>query len=58
MNNWVENSLNLALAGTAWIVSNFLSQQKIIPFRTPFGHLHVKQKKNIGGMNQVSSMQG
>lgn len=47
MNNWVENALNLALAGAAWIVVDFLSQPKIIPFRLPLGHLRVKQKKKL-----------
>ena len=45
MNNWVENALNLALAGTAWIVVDFLSQRKVIPIRWPFGHAQVTERK-------------
>ncbi len=39
MNNWVENASNFLMTGSAWIVSDFLSQRKKIPIRWRFGHL-------------------
>jgi uncharacterized membrane protein YphA (DoxX/SURF4 family) len=35
--NWAGNAENMAIAGSAWIVADFLSQQKNNPVKWPFG---------------------
>jgi uncharacterized membrane protein YphA (DoxX/SURF4 family) len=43
---WFSNDKTLAVAGTAWIVTDFLSQPKFSSLTLPFIHKLIKGKKN------------
>ncbi len=45
LTNWISNATTLAVAGTAWIVADVLSQGKIVSFRLPFNKLTIKEKE-------------
>ncbi|MCL5029925.1 MAG: hypothetical protein M1480_13010 [Bacteroidetes bacterium] len=44
LSNWVRNAETLAVAGSVWILADFLSQQKISPLRWPFGQVPATQR--------------
>jgi len=46
MSNWVENAANTAMAGTAWIVTDFLYRSKISPRERQQGNVSLEEKKN------------
>jgi hypothetical protein len=43
--NWAGNAENLAIAGSAWIVADFLSQSNITPLRLSLGRKPVEKKE-------------
>jgi len=46
---WVSNAQNLAVAGSAWVFADFLSQQNINTLRWSFGRIRLEQS---GGLEQ------
>jgi uncharacterized membrane protein YphA (DoxX/SURF4 family) len=45
LSNWYGNADTLAVAGSAWIVADLLSQQKIILLQLPFGRIRTERKE-------------
>ncbi len=45
LSNWNSNAVTLAVAGSAWIVADLLSQGKINPIKWSFGQAPVEQGK-------------
>jgi hypothetical protein len=45
MSYWIGNAQTLAVAGTAWIVADFLSDSKTIPMKWLFGRVYVERNK-------------
>lgn len=44
---WVSNAQNLAVAGSVWIIADFLSQQNISTLRWPFGRMHIEHSEGF-----------
>ncbi len=42
---WVSNAKTLAVAGSVWIVADFLSQQKIVPHWMTFNRVSIEQRE-------------
>ena len=45
LTNWARNATNLIVAGTAWIVADFLSYAKVTPLIWPFSFISLREKK-------------
>lgn len=46
LSNWVSNAETLAVAGSVWILADFLSQQKVNPVKWSFGQVPVVQRES------------
>ncbi|MCL6098308.1 MAG: hypothetical protein M1391_07025 [Bacteroidetes bacterium] len=46
LTNWARNATNLAVAGAAWVVADFLYQSKIFPLKWQLGHIPIEEKKD------------